>query len=54
MSQGQKLLRGNWATQRRPGPRPHLPLRDSWQVCLFLILHFRGPFEVSKELDGVL
>lgn len=32
---------------------PTLP-RDSWQACPLLILKFKGPFKVLKELDGVL
>lgn len=34
----------------KTGPGPLSPLRVSWQICLFLILHVE-PFEVSKELD---
>lgn len=35
----------------KPGPGPLSPLRVSWKICLFLILHAEEPFEVSKELD---
>lgn len=62
-----RWVAGDWAKDRKcseiTGPCGEgqarardlsFPLRDSWQACPFLILHFKDPIKVSKELDGVL
>lgn len=59
---GESRGQGEWAKDRNcseitrpPGEGwdrarcPIFPLKDSWQVCPFLILHFEDPFKVSKE-----
>lgn len=46
--------RGEGRARARASSAPDFPLRDSWQVYPFLILHFEDPSKVSKDLDGVL
>lgn len=45
---------GRARARARASSAPDFPLRDSWQVYPFLILHFEDPSKVSKDLDGVL
>lgn len=52
MGQCQTLLgdtRRGWARARGPT----FPLRDSWQVCPFLIRHSKDPLKVSKLLESL-